>query len=102
MADDAQARIIEENPIGSDLDAFLSSFNSICEARNLSCTSDALNRLTQEGKILAIVVTNFRLTLIQISKISHSISCLLCGTFLPLGSCHRKRVMELSRMISGD
>ncbi|KAJ5559163.1 hypothetical protein N7461_003135 [Penicillium sp. DV-2018c] len=62
MADDAQARIIEENPIGSGLDPFLSSFNSICEARNLPCTSEAFNRLTQEGKLLGIILTISRLT----------------------------------------
>ncbi|CRG90244.1 hypothetical protein PISL3812_07287 [Talaromyces islandicus] len=59
MADDAQARIIEENPIGSGLDVFLPSFNSFCGAGNLSCTSDALSRLTRDGKILALIVTDW-------------------------------------------
>lgn len=100
MTDNSQAKIIEESPIGNGLDAFRASFKSICEGRSLSCTSDALNHLTQEGKDVGNIVAVYHLTVIQIFKIPHSTYCLLCGTFLPLGSYHRKQVMEPSRMIS--
>ncbi|KAL2169558.1 hypothetical protein VTG60DRAFT_5951 [Thermothelomyces hinnuleus] len=56
MADQPQLRtavqthlsIIKENPIGKGLDAFRTSFKSICEAACLPCTSDVLEQLGQE------------------------------------------------------
>jgi len=49
MTDQAQSEILENNPIGKGLDAFRTSFNSICEDRSISCTPDALGQLAQEG-----------------------------------------------------
>jgi hypothetical protein len=51
MVDQAQSKIIEDNPIGKGLDAFRSSFNSICEEKGLFQSPDDLGRLSQEGKI---------------------------------------------------
>ncbi|KAH8585983.1 hypothetical protein B0O99DRAFT_695910 [Bisporella sp. PMI_857] len=48
MTDQAQSEILENNPIGKGLDAFRTSFNSICEDRTISCTPDALGQLAQE------------------------------------------------------
>jgi hypothetical protein len=50
MTDQAQAEILGNNPIGKGLDAFRTSFTSICEDRSISCTPDALGQLGQEGK----------------------------------------------------
>ena len=56
MTDQAQSEILENNPIGKGLDAFRTSFNSICEDRTISCTPDALGQLAQEGTtVLAFV-----------------------------------------------
>ena len=49
MTDQAQSEILENNPIRKGLDAFRTSFNSICEDRTISCTPDALGQLAQEG-----------------------------------------------------
>jgi hypothetical protein len=49
MTDQAQSEILENNLIRKGLDAFRTSFNSICEDRTISCTSDALGQLAQEG-----------------------------------------------------
>lgn len=48
MTDQAQSEILENNPIGKGLDAFRTSFNSICEDTSISCTPDTLGQLTQE------------------------------------------------------
>ncbi len=50
MTDQAQSEILENNPIGKGLDAFRTSFNSICEDRSIFCTPDAVGQLGQEGK----------------------------------------------------
>lgn len=50
MTDQAQSEILANNPIGKGLDAFRTSFKSICDDRTLSCTPDALDQLAQEGK----------------------------------------------------
>ncbi|KAJ6168196.1 hypothetical protein N7497_001039 [Penicillium chrysogenum] len=80
MTDNSQAKIIEESPIGNGLDAFRASFKSICEGRSLSCTSDALNHLTQEGKDVDIqnstldllfALRNLSTTRLLPSKTSH-------------------------------
>lgn len=102
MANNSQARTIEESPIGNSLDAFRTSFNSICERRSLPYTSDAFNDLTQEGKDVRNTIAVTHLTVIQISKMSHSTYCLICETFPSLGSYHPKPVMVLFRTISGD
>lgn len=49
MADELQSKVIEDNPIGTGLDAFRSSFNSICESRSISTQEDALIQLGEEG-----------------------------------------------------
>ncbi len=51
MTDQTQSKILENNPIGKGLDAFRSSFNSICKERSISCTPDALDQFGQEGKV---------------------------------------------------
>ncbi|KAM9873871.1 hypothetical protein VDGL01_12050 [Verticillium dahliae] len=48
MRDQAQTKIIEDNPIGNSLDAFRASFNSIYEGTSISCIPEALERLGQE------------------------------------------------------
>jgi hypothetical protein len=50
MAAHFRAIIVEANPIGSGLDAWLESFDSACAARSLRSTADALDHLVQEGK----------------------------------------------------
>ncbi|KAK7418234.1 hypothetical protein QQZ08_011337 [Neonectria magnoliae] len=49
MADQLRSKIIEDNPIGKDLDAFRDLFNSVCEGRKISCSPDTLGQLDQEG-----------------------------------------------------
>jgi hypothetical protein len=51
MTDQPQSKIIKDNPIGKGLHDFHTSFKSLCEDRSLSCKSDALGQLGQEGKI---------------------------------------------------
>ncbi len=43
--------IIKDNSIGKALNDLHTCFMSLCEDRSLSCTSDALDQLGQEGKI---------------------------------------------------
>ncbi|KAK0718106.1 hypothetical protein B0T26DRAFT_741181 [Lasiosphaeria miniovina] len=51
MADQqSRLKIINDNPIGKGLDAFRTSFTSICEGAAVSCTPDALEQLGQKGK----------------------------------------------------
>ncbi|KAK3371659.1 hypothetical protein B0T24DRAFT_531126 [Lasiosphaeria ovina] len=45
MTDQLRSKIIDENPIGKGLHAFLASFNSICKGAHISCTPDALEQL---------------------------------------------------------
>lgn len=52
MTDQAPSEILGNNPIGKGLDAFRTSFNSICEDRSISCTPDAVGQLGQEGKTI--------------------------------------------------
>lgn len=55
MADDSRGKTIEEILIGRNLDSFITSFNSICEAKSLPYTPDALSHLAQEGKIPGVI-----------------------------------------------
>ncbi|KAK0722221.1 serine/threonine-protein kinase Sgk2 [Lasiosphaeria miniovina] len=49
MADQqSRLKVINDNPIGKGLDAFRTSFTSICEGAAVSCTADALEQLDQE------------------------------------------------------
>ncbi|KAH6952364.1 serine/threonine-protein kinase Sgk2 [Ilyonectria sp. MPI-CAGE-AT-0026] len=48
MADQAQSRVIEDNPIRNGLDAFRYLFNSTCEGRGILRARDALDQLDQE------------------------------------------------------
>ncbi|OBS20584.1 hypothetical protein FPOA_06941 [Fusarium poae] len=48
MADQPRSTVIKENPIGKGLNAFRSSFNSLCEAESTLCPPDALDQLDQE------------------------------------------------------
>ena len=50
MADDVQARIIEQNPIGNGLDVFRTLFNSFCEEKSLSYTADGFNHFIQNSR----------------------------------------------------
>ena len=45
ITDQAQLEILGNNPIGKGLDAFRTSFNSICVDRSISCTPDAVGQL---------------------------------------------------------
>ncbi|KAG7402743.1 hypothetical protein Forpe1208_v017044 [Fusarium oxysporum f. sp. rapae] len=49
MRDEVQSKIIEDNPIGNELDAFRASFNSACESAGISCALDSIDKLGQEG-----------------------------------------------------
>jgi hypothetical protein len=49
ITDQARLEILKNNPIGKGLNAFRTSFNSICKDRTISCTPDALSQLMQEG-----------------------------------------------------
>jgi hypothetical protein len=51
MTDQMRSKVIEEHPIGKDLDWFRSSFNSICESRSISCSPDALVELRHNGNL---------------------------------------------------
>lgn len=42
---DQEGKIIEDNPIGTGLDAFRASFRSVCQDANVRPTRDALNQL---------------------------------------------------------
>ncbi|KAF4502795.1 hypothetical protein FAGAP_951 [Fusarium agapanthi] len=48
MRNESQSKIIEENPIGNDLDTFRASFGSICKGAGFSAASDALKELEQQ------------------------------------------------------
>ncbi|GKU22662.1 unnamed protein product, partial [Fusarium langsethiae] len=48
MADQPRSAVIEENPIGTSLDAFRASFNSLCEEGSILGSPDALDQLNQE------------------------------------------------------
>ncbi|KAL8312995.1 hypothetical protein RB597_008976 [Gaeumannomyces tritici] len=48
MADRSRSEIIRDNPVGKGLDAFHTSFNSICEDKKVPRSPDALGRLDQE------------------------------------------------------
>ena len=100
MTDQAQSEILGNNPIGKGLDAFRSSFNSICEGRSISCTPDALGQLDQEGTVSQLRCSCAPLTVMQISKISLSIFCPLCETFLPFASLLQGQAMAPSETIS--
>ncbi|XXH02048.1 hypothetical protein Hte_008413 [Hypoxylon texense] len=45
MADQDRLEIIRNNPIGGGLEAFLASFGSLCESKNIPCWEGALNQL---------------------------------------------------------
>ncbi|RYO83810.1 hypothetical protein DL766_002661 [Monosporascus sp. MC13-8B] len=49
MVDQLRSNIIKDNPIGRGLDAFRTSFSSICEGANIACSSGALEQLNQEN-----------------------------------------------------
>ncbi|KAL8409990.1 hypothetical protein RB594_008182 [Gaeumannomyces avenae] len=48
MADRSRSEIIRDNPVGKGLDAFHTSFNSICKNKKVPRSPDALGRLDQE------------------------------------------------------
>ncbi|KAJ4403524.1 hypothetical protein N0V85_005078 [Neurospora sp. IMI 360204] len=51
MTDRPQSEIIREYPIGTGLDAFRASFESVCKDRGISCpTPDALRQLGKKGR----------------------------------------------------
>ncbi|WPJ63262.1 hypothetical protein SMAC4_13633 [Sordaria macrospora] len=66
MTDRAQAlvldqqQIIQDHPIGTGLDAFRASFESVCKDRGISCPApDALSQLgPQDLQILAFRLLN--------------------------------------------
>ncbi|KAM5361111.1 hypothetical protein ACJZ2D_013322 [Fusarium nematophilum] len=70
MRDQAQTKIIEDNPIGNSLDVFRASFNSIYEGTSISCIPQALERLGQED------LRNLTLPLLFALQ-SHTVSGLL-------------------------
>ncbi|KAK0615990.1 hypothetical protein B0T17DRAFT_592635 [Bombardia bombarda] len=49
MANQTRSEIIKGNPIGKELDAFRTSFNSIYQAKNNASTPDALDQLGHAG-----------------------------------------------------
>ncbi|KAI1300772.1 hypothetical protein F5Y03DRAFT_223623 [Xylaria venustula] len=48
MANQDRSEIIRKNPIGNGLDTFYTSFNSLCESKDISCSGEALNQLDDE------------------------------------------------------
>jgi hypothetical protein len=71
MADQPRSKIIEENPIGNGLDAFRTTFRSICEASNIPCSADALERFERQSeKDVPSTLQYAHLTIIQISRTS--------------------------------
>jgi hypothetical protein len=71
MNDQTQSEILENHPIGKGLDAFRTSFNSICKDRSISYTLDALAKKVRQSDVC---LSTSCLINIQISKISLSIS----------------------------
>ena len=49
MADQPRSEIIKDNPIGNGLEAFRTSFNTLCTDREIPCTLDALSQFDFEG-----------------------------------------------------
>jgi hypothetical protein len=49
MTDQNRSKVIQEHPIGNGLNTFRTSFNSICEGRNISPDPGAIEHLGQEG-----------------------------------------------------
>jgi len=50
MADQDQAKPINDNSTGKGFEAFHASFKSVCERASVHCTPAALEQLGQEGK----------------------------------------------------
>ncbi|CAH0020241.1 unnamed protein product [Clonostachys rhizophaga] len=50
MAYQGQSRLIEDHPIGSNLDAFRNSFTSLCKDRAILHSPDPLAHLAHEGR----------------------------------------------------
>ncbi|KAI1760953.1 hypothetical protein GGR53DRAFT_507328, partial [Hypoxylon sp. FL1150] len=48
MADQDRSKIIRDNPIGNGFNAFLASFSSLCESKNVTCSGGALDQLSDE------------------------------------------------------
>lgn len=54
MADDASIKTVNESMQNALNRDFVRLFNSICEANDLPCTSDALNYLPHIGKTMQL------------------------------------------------
>jgi hypothetical protein len=54
MVDQRSLKVIKDNPIGKGLDGFCASFNVMCEGASIFCSPDALELLSQEGKIVGL------------------------------------------------
>ncbi|KAK3938013.1 hypothetical protein QBC46DRAFT_391155 [Diplogelasinospora grovesii] len=50
----SRSRVIEENPIGSGLDALRSAFKSVCEGQSIPCTTDALSHDKEDFQNLTL------------------------------------------------
>ncbi|KAI8966288.1 hypothetical protein F5Y11DRAFT_309959 [Daldinia sp. FL1419] len=77
MADQTRSETIKGNPIGKELDFFHTSFNSICQSRNISSTPDALDHLGQTdlrslSLPLLVSLQNLPVATLLFSKIGHT------------------------------
>ncbi|KAI1382612.1 uncharacterized protein F4822DRAFT_440899 [Hypoxylon trugodes] len=50
MADQDRSEIIRNNPIGSGLEAFLASFSSLCESKDIPYSGEAFDQLGDEAR----------------------------------------------------
>ncbi|CAI6091430.1 unnamed protein product [Clonostachys chloroleuca] len=73
MTDQNRSKVIQEHPIGNGLNAFRTSFNSICEDRNISPDPAAVEHLGQED------LQNLVLVLLSTLQI-HPAARLLCSS----------------------
>ncbi|KAL7938254.1 hypothetical protein V8C35DRAFT_291397 [Trichoderma chlorosporum] len=93
MMDEAQAKVIGDNPIGEGLDAFRASFRVTCESNDISSTPDSINDLGQEDlQNLSISL----LSALQILKASRLLPPRGRGKSLFIN------ILELSSSVSSD
>lgn len=56
MADESRSNTIQENPIGKGLDAFRTSFDSVCKSAGVASSPGALEQLSREGMSVRAII----------------------------------------------
>ncbi|RYO87915.1 hypothetical protein DL764_008794 [Monosporascus ibericus] len=83
MVDQLRSNIIKDNPIGRGLDAFRTSFSSICEGASVACSSDALEQLKQEDLQNLVLTLLSTLQILPAARLLRSNSGKLLFSELP-------------------